>query len=274
MTERQNSNRIPLLTALGGALLLLVVGGYLLLQRATQSEAPQQDAAAEVASTDAEKALAAAGMNTADRKATEAVVRAYILENPEIITEAVTILQQREVANRLGSAKGKLTTPFPGAEAGNPKGDVTLVEFTDYNCGFCRSSVADVERLVEGDGNIRLVYREVPILSSTSRDAALWALAAAKQGKHAGFHKAMFTGGRPDAQSIRIAATRAGVNIAAAQKFITSPEAVAEVDGNLGLMQQIGVSGTPTFIIGNQILEGALGYEALETAVAKARGRR
>lgn len=122
-----------------------------------------------------------------------------------------------------------------------------------------------------GDGNIRLVYRELPILSASSRDAALWALAAAKQGKHAAFHKAMFTGGRPDATSIKAAAVRAGLNLPAAEKFAASREAVAEVDANLAMMQQIGFGGTPTFIIGDQILEGALGYGALKAAVAKAR---
>ena len=81
----------------------------------------------------------------------------------------------------------------------------------------------------------------------------------------------MFSGGRPDAQSIRIAATNARLDMAAAQKFITSPAAAAEIDNNLAMMQQIGFSGTPTFIIGDQILEGALGYATLKAAIAKAR---
>ena len=271
MTENLNSNRVPLFTAIGGALLLLALGAYLLLQNGAPAEASEKPDSAVIASANAEKAMTTAGMSDEDRKATEAVVRAYILEHPEIITEAVEILQKREVANRLGSAERNLKTPFPGAEAGNPKGDVTLVEFTDYNCGYCRSSVADVDRLVAGDSNIRVIYREVPILSPTSRDAALWALAAAKQGKHKAFHKAMFSGGRPDAQSIRIAATNARLDMAAAQKFITSPAAAAEIDNNLAMMQQIGFSGTPTFIIGDQILEGALGYATLKAAIAKAR---
>jgi protein-disulfide isomerase len=271
MNEQSSSNRIPLLIALIGAIILSGVGAYIFANNRDPVERGSIEQQTGLASSAADNAVAAAGMSDKQRKATEALVRAYILDHPEIITEAVEILQKREVAKRLTSAGNKITFPFPGAEAGNIKGDVTVVEFTDYNCGFCRASLADVQRLVKGDGNIRLVYRELPILSQTSRDAALWALAAAKQGKHKAFHDAMFAGGRPDAQTIRAAASNAGMNLAAAEQFAGSREAASEIESNLAMMQQIGFNGTPTFIIGDQILEGALGYEALKTAVEKAR---
>ena len=270
MTDPVHSNRIPLFSAIAGILLLLAAGSYLLWQDGS-NKAEARDEPASIASVDAVTALAKAGMNADDRKATEAVVRAYILEHPEIITEAVEVLQKRAIATRLDAGGDAIKKAFYGAEAGNRSGDVTVVEFTDYNCGFCRSSVADVEKLVANDKGVRLIYRELPILSPTSRDAALWALAAAKQGKHDEFHKAMFSGGRPDDTTIRAAAARAGMNMAAAEKFAASGEASAEVDSNLAMMQQIGFGGTPTFIIGDQILEGALGYGALKAAVAKAR---
>jgi protein-disulfide isomerase len=261
MNEQTRNPRLLTLIAMLAALLLLGIGVYLFSNdRANGSAA--KDRGAEIASEDAAMAAANAGMSAAQRTATEKLIRAYILEHPEIITLA-----------RLKSAGDKITTVFPGAEAGNPDGDVTLVEFTDYNCGYCRSSVADVQRLLKSDGNIRLVYRELPILSETSRDAALWALAAAKQGKHKAFHDAMFSGGRPDAQTIRAAANKAGVNLAAAEKFVSSPEAMAEIKSNLEVMQQIGFNGTPTFIVGDQILEGAVGVDALKTAVANARNK-
>ncbi len=271
MTDIQNSNRIPIFATVIGVLLLLAIGGYLFLRSNDASGAEAGNQIAGTASVEAEKALAVAGMNDDDRKATEAVVRAYILENPEIITEAVQILQKREIANRLKQGGNAIAQPFYSAEAGNPSGDITVVEFTDYNCGFCRSSVADVEKLVASDKRIHLVYRELPILSATSREAALWALAAAKQGKHEAFHKAMFAGGRPDSQTIRAAAARAGLKLTAAESFAASGEAGAEVDKNLAMMQQVGFSGTPTFIIGDQILEGAVGYDTLKAAVEKAR---
>ncbi len=130
-----------------------------------------------------------------------------------------------------------------------------------------------MQKLVDSDRNVRIVYREVPILSQTSRDAALWALAAAKQGKHKAFHDAMFSGARPDAQSIRAAAVKAGLDLMAAEKFAASREAIAEIESNRAMMQQLGFSGTPTFIVGDQILEGALGYGALKAAVGRARKR-
>jgi protein-disulfide isomerase len=271
MTDTTSSNRVPLAIAIAAALILTIVGGYLFWQKAPAVERASSEQKTELASSAADSAVAAAGMSEKQRKATEALVRAYILENPEIITEAVGILQQREIAQRLTAAGNRIATPFPGAETGNPKGDVTIVEFTDYSCGFCRASVADVQRVIEEDSGVRVIYRELPILSPASREAAAWALAAAKQGKHKAFHDAMFAIGRPDPQTIRTAASRAGLNMAAAEKFVTSDVAKTEIEQNLAMMQQIGFSGTPTFIIGDQILEGALGYDALKAAVAKAR---
>jgi len=269
MTDQRQSPP-TLLFIIAGLCVLLLIGGYL-LWRAPENHTQTDARASQIASNAAEDALAAAGMSNADRKAMEAVVRAYILENPEIIPEAVEILQKRDVAKRLTAAGSTVTRPFPGAEAGNPNGDVIIVEFSDYNCGFCRASVADVQRLLKSDGNIRLIYRELPILSQSSRDAALWALAAAKQGKHKAFHDALFASGSVTEASIIAAARRAGLDLAVAKSFASSNEATQEIERNLAMMQQIGFNGTPTFIIGDQILEGAMGYDALKAAVEMAR---
>jgi protein-disulfide isomerase len=268
MTNTTSASRIPLYLLLIGGALLAAVGSYFYLSQRGGAQGAEPPAAA---AQQADAAIAKAGMSGDDRKATEAIVRAYILEHPEIITEAVAILQGRETAGRLSSIGPALTTAFAGDAAGNPKGDVTVAMFTDYNCGYCRSSVTDVERLIGADKNIKLVYREVPILDQSSRDAALWALAAAKQGKHDAFHKAMFSGEKPSADSIRIAAQTAGMNISAAQAFTASDEAKAELESNLAMMQKIGFGGTPTFIIGDKILEGAQEYDRLKEAVDTAR---
>lgn len=266
------SNHRPVVIALiTGLAILLALGGYMIWSAAAKPRTITNPQMTESATRSADEAVAAAGMSNAQRKATEALVKAYILENPEIITDAVAILQKRDAAKRLSEAGDDLIKVFPGAEAGNPKGDVTIVEFTDYNCGFCRASVPDVQRLLKGDPNIRLVYRELPILSASSRNAALWALAAARQGKHKAFHDALFANGRADEPNIAAAAQTAGLDIAAARKFAASTEASKEIERNLAMMQQIGFNGTPTFIIGDQLLEGALGYEALKNAVETAR---
>lgn len=271
MDEHTQSRRIIIATLVAGLAILLALAAYIFWPAAAPSRPFSVEVSAEGATKSADEAVAAAGMSAADRKATEALVKAYILENPEIITDAVAILQKREVTKRLTAAGNDITKIFPGAQAGNPQGDVTVIEFTDYNCGFCRASVPDVQRLLKSDGNIRLVYRELPILSPTSRVAASWALAAASQGKHKAFHDALFASGRAEEQNIAAAAQAAGLDIAQARKFAASPQVAQEIERNLSMMQQIGFNGTPTFIIGDQILEGALGYEALKNAVEKAR---
>jgi protein-disulfide isomerase len=271
MNKHAPTRRIIIATIVMGLAILLALAAYIFWPSVGPVRPSDATPVAEDAAKSADDAVAAAGMSPADRKATEALVRAYILENPEIITDAVAILQQREVTERLSAVGSDIAKPFPGAETGNPKGDVTIVEFTDYNCGFCRASVPDVQRLLKSDGNIRLVYRELPILSQSSRDAALWALAAARQGKHKAFHDALFAGGRADEANIAAAARKAGLDMAAARAFAAAPQANQEIERNLALMQQIGFNGTPTFIIGDQILEGALGYDALKRAVEKAR---
>jgi protein-disulfide isomerase len=264
MTDKTSRNYLPLMLLVIGGLLIGGFGTYLLSQQNPDNISGGPEA-------QAQSAAALAGMSSEDRKATEAVVRAYILENPEIITEAVAILQSREMAKRVAKVGPSVTAPFAGDVAGNPSGDVTVVEFTDYNCGFCRATVADVAKLLGTDKNIKLIYRELPILAPSSKEAAVWALAAAKQGKHDAFHRAMFAAGKPDTANIRKVAASIGLDVAAAEAFAGSDEANAEIENNLKMAQQIGFNGTPTFVIGDQVLEGAQGYELLQKAVDKAR---
>jgi protein-disulfide isomerase len=266
MMNEQSKSRLPLIATIVAVSLLGLGGGYFYMQRGNRDGPPQISAAKA-----ADKELALAGVSDADRKKTEAIVRAYLLEHPEILQEAAQVLQQREIVQRLTAAGANLTKPFAGAVSGNPQGDVTLVEFTDYSCGFCKASVADVKKLAASDKGVKIVYREVAILTPASKVAAQWALAAAKQGKHAAFHDAMFAGERPDDQSIRAAARVAGLDMTRAEKDAVSAEVAAEIESNLAIMRQVGFSGTPTFVIGDQILEGALGHDALKEAVAKAR---
>jgi protein-disulfide isomerase len=205
------------------------------------------------------------------KQATQSLVKNYILENPEIISEAIANLQKKDAAKRLSAAGGRLTKPFAGAVAGATDADVTMVEFTDYSCGYCRKSVEDVGKLVRDDRRLRVVFRELPILSPASQDAARWALAAAKQGKHQAFHDAMFAAGPPNDVSIRAAATKSGLDIARAETDAKGADIRSEIEANLAIMQQIGFNGTPTFVIGDQIIEGAQGYDALKAAIDKAR---
>ena len=206
-------------------------------------------------------------LNKAERAAIEGVVRDYILAHPEILPEAMERLQSQGAARQVADNRTALETPFPGAVLGNPRGTVTLVEFTDYACGYCRQSVADVNALLAAHPNLRIVVRELPILSPASTEAAKMALVAAAQGKYAAFHDAMFAGSRPDAASIAAAARTAGVDPTAAAATGVSEE----LAGNLDLARKLGINGTPAWVVGDRLLVGAVGREALEAAIAEAR---
>lgn len=223
------------------------------------------------ASQRANEAVSQAGIEPRERAAIEAIVRDYILKNPEVIPEAITILQNRSTQEKLASAREPLETPYPGAILGNPEGTVTLVEFSDYACGYCRASKADVERLVAENKDLKIVIRELPILSDASRDAAKWALAAADQGKFAAFHHALFDGGRPGEASILAAAAKARLDLVKAREAVKSERITDEIASNMGLAQTLGFGGTPSWIVGDKILEGAVGYDQLSAAVEAAR---
>lgn len=213
----------------------------------------------------------AASIATADRAAIERVVRDYILAHPEVLPEAMDNLRKRENAKQLSGVADKVGQPFPGAVMGNPNGKVTLVEFTDYACTYCRQSVRDVEALIAANPDLRVVVRELPILSPESANAARMALAAAEQGKYAAFHNAMFAIGRPDAQTIAAAARQAGLDMDRAQKIFADPRVEAELAANLDLARQLGFNGTPAWVVGETMLSGAVGQEELAKAIAAAR---
>jgi protein-disulfide isomerase len=197
--------------------------------------------------------------------------RAYLLANPEVLPEAMDVLQHREQQARIEPLRGPLETPFPGAGLGNPAGTVTLVEFSDYACTYCRASVADVAALIAANPDLKVVIREYPILSPESVDAARMALAAAQQGRFSAFHEAMYRLGPPDAAAIEAAAKEAGVDLARARAAIATAGFDDQLRSNAALAQQLGISGTPGWVIGDQTLNGALGRDAIGKAIAEAR---
>ena len=197
--------------------------------------------------------------------------RDYLLANPEVLPQAMEVLQQRDLMARIEPLRGELETPFPGAVLGNPAGTVTLVEFSDYACTYCRQSVADVAALVAANPDLKVVMREYPILSPESLDAARMALAAAQQGRYARFHDAMFRLGPPSAESIEAAATEAGVDLARARAAIASGVFDPHLQANSQLAAQLGISGTPGWVIGRQALNGAVGRATIGEAIEEAR---
>jgi protein-disulfide isomerase len=203
----------------------------------------------------------------------EARVRGYLVSHPEVLAEAAEAYRKKSTGQQVADVSGALEKPFPGAVLGNPQGSQVLVEFTDFACTYCRSSVADVDALIAANPDLKVVIRELPIIAPTSPDAARWGLAAAQQGKYPAFHKAMFAAGRTDMASIEAAARSAGLDLDKARAYAASSEVNAELAANVDLARKLGVDGTPTWVAGEQMASGALGKDELGKLVAQAQGK-
>lgn len=212
--------------------------------------------------------VAPADVSTTNKAQIERIVHDYVLANPQIIPEAMQKLQERESARAIGADRSRLETPYRSAVMGNPQGDVTLVEFFDYNCGYCRASLPVLEELVKADPKLRIVFRELPILSDESRDAARASLAAAAQGKFKAFHDALYAAGPLTAESIAATARRTGVDLTK-----VPDDADTEIAGNLTLAGKLGLTGTPTWVVGDKVLSGAQPLDRLQDAIAAARAK-
>lgn len=199
------------------------------------------------------------------------VVHSYVLEHPEILPQAMENLRKNDDAKQLAGVRGDIEKPFPGAILGNPNGKVVVVEFADYACGYCKRSVADLNALIAENPDLKVVMRELPILSPQSADAAKMAMAAAEQGKYPAFHNAMYEIGKPDAQTIEAAAKAAGMDLARARRIMADPILQTEIDRNMGFARQLGFQGTPSWVIGERLLSGAVGKDALAAAIAEAK---
>jgi protein-disulfide isomerase len=209
------------------------------------------------------------GVRVPSRAETEAIVHNYILDHGEILPKAMERLEQRQAASAVSRQRAALERPWHGAWAGAANGDVVLVEFFDYACTFCRASNPDVARLIREDPRLKVVWRELPVLGPDSQAAAYVSLGAARQGRFRQFHDRMFALGRPTGGVVAQAVQETGV-----AREAESAEARAEIARNIELARTIGASGTPTFVIGDQVLQGAVGYDALKAAIAAARGAR
>jgi protein-disulfide isomerase len=210
-----------------------------------------------------------------DRAQIEVVVREYIMAHPEIIPEAINRLREKQSSDAYAANRAALETPFASAWAGAEKGDVTLVMFSDYACGYCRSSVPDVERLLAEDHGLKVVWREIPILGPGSEVAAKASLAAARQGAFLNFHKRMFAAGRPDGEKVSNVLRSLRIDLRQVQQDVDSPAVAKELRNNLQLVAHLDESvATPTFFVGGQMLKGAVGYAALKQAIAEARAKK
>jgi protein-disulfide isomerase len=197
----------------------------------------------------------------------ERMVRQALVANPHMLVEASDALRDEQFAQTLQPLRASLERPFHSSWKGAAKPDVTLTYFYDYACGYCRTSNPDIERLLKEDKGLRVVYRELPILGPESVHAARVSLAASKIGKFKEYHDALYAAGRPGSDTIALAARAAGV----APEPANDPAQEAELKANLSLASQLGATGTPLFIVGNRVMNAAVGYDALKAAIEAAR---
>lgn len=221
-------------------------------------------------------------MTEAERLAFRAEVRAYLLDNPEVLIEAMDVLKSREETAALArdqqvlaEYKDAMFNDPSSWVGGNPDGDITIVEFTDYRCGYCRKAFSEVEELVESDGNIRFVVKEFPILGEDSMISARFAIAVLQLHGPEAYKKAhdglISLRGSPDAATLGALASDLGLEPGPVIARMNADEVTAVIAANHAMADRLEISGTPTFVLGDQLLRGYVPLDAMRELVAQER---
>lgn len=217
----------------------------------------------------------------AQEQAIRDVVRDYLMAHPEVLVEALTKYQEQQklVADErrresLTALRGDLAKDPDSPVLGDPNGDVVLVEFFDYRCPYCRTVAEPLRKAVTSDGKVRLVMKEFPILGPESVTAARAALAAARQGRYEAFHFAlMATKGQINEATVMTVARQVGIDVDKLKSDMESAEITAMIERNIRLAQALDIGGTPAFVIGDELVPGAIELEQLERKIAEARAK-
>ena len=222
-------------------------------------------------------------MTAAEREAFRAEVRAYLLDDPEVLMEAIGVLEERQVASAAASDRqlvaenrAALTDEATSWIGGNPDGDITVVEFLDYRCGYCKRAHPEVTELIESDGNIRFIVKEFPILGEQSLLASRFALAVRAVEGDAAYARVndalMAMRGDVTEASLRALAKDEGLDPDAVMAAMDDPEIDRILAANLELGQTLGISGTPTFVFGDQMARGYVPLDDMRQIVKEERG--
>ncbi len=224
-------------------------------------------------------AASASSATTPDKAALGKAIREYLLANPEVLVEAMNEYEKKQESQRDAQAdkaikenqKALMTDP-ESPIAGNPNGDVTIVEFSDYQCPYCKRAHTAVKSVMASDAKVKLIFKDLPILGEASRIAAVAALASVKQGKHLDFHNALLEfNGKLDSDRIFQIAGTVGLDVPKLKADMEDPAIKKLIERNMALAQALGVRGTPAFVIGNQFVPGAVDAETLKQLIADAR---
>jgi len=244
---------------------LLVLAALLVIGRQSE-KAPAAVAAPDMAQAVSSTTTAGSGQIDPNQKqAIERIIKDYLVKNPEIFIEVQGALEtklEKENAERLKVAIAENAEELfrhpNAAVAGDPDGDITVVEFFDYNCGYCKRGLADVVKLVESDPKVRVVFKELPILSKGSAEAARVALAARNQGKYWELHRALLKarGQANEASALKIA-EELGLDMEQLKADMDSNEVKDAIAQSEALAQKMGVNGTPHFLVGDRSIPGA-----------------
>jgi protein-disulfide isomerase len=243
------------------------------------AEAPKTEQAPSTTATSPK--AAEASLSGAQRQEIEGLIKEYLTKNPEILVEMQNALEAKEYERQAARTAAvikknaqEVFRPTSSPIVGNSKGDVTVLEFFDYNCGYCKRAFGDVARLIEKDKQVKFILKELPILSKGSEDAAKVALAAKMQGKYWEFHRAMLesTGQANEASALRTA-EKVGLDMSKLKKDMASPAVQKELDDTQALAKKLGIQGTPYFLVADRIIPGAPGdlLERMNKLVADVR---
>lgn len=225
----------------------------------------------------------AQALSAPQRAEVESIIKDYLLKHPELIEEVMKELEKRQSAAEAAKAQKAVTDNAQmlfnsprQVTIGNPKGDVTMVEFFDYNCGFCKRAMTDMLDLMKADPNLRVVLKEFPVLGEASVQAAQVSIALNMQDKsgkkYLDFHQKLLSGrGAVDKAKALAAAKDAGADMARLEKDLTSPEVKATLEETFRLAEPLGLNGTPSYVIGNNVVIGAVGLAELKQKVNAAR---
>lgn len=197
------------------------------------------------------------------------IVRDGMLADPQILPDTAEALRDAQYSPVLAANRTAIEAPFGSSWKGAAKPEVTLVEFFDYACPYCKASNPSVDRLIQEDKGLRVVYRELPILGPDSVVAARLSLEASKQGRFTQFHDTLWATGRPSPDTVAVAAKAAGIT----PQPSNDPAVEAELKRNFQLAGQLGATGTPLFVIGDKVMNSAVPYETLKKAIAEARAK-
>lgn len=207
------------------------------------------------------------------------IVREYLLKNPDVLVEVSQELErlqkqaeEEQRKNAIAENADEIFRSGTDFVAGNPQGDVTIVEFFDYNCPWCKKSMPIIKKLLETDGKLRIVFKEFPILGEGSEYAARAAMASQTQGKYLEFHLALLDhAGMIDAQAVDEIAQNVGIDLKKLKADMESADIAAAIGRNLKLAQTLGISGTPAFVIDKTVIPGYVLERALAAAVQEVR---